>query len=162
MPVINIQGTIINFPDSAQSPNWAEPIIQFAEAVAQALSTVTGPFDVPPQIYTLISNGNTDIALPSLTFPTADVRGAIIDYTVYRSSSGVGAVTLSDVGTLYINYNPNGPTGHKWDISNEHNTLTGVTFSITDQGQVEFSSTVISGSSAVGFIGYTAKALQQG
>lgn len=163
MPVINIQGTIINFPDSAQSPNWAEPIIQFAEAVAQALSTVTGPFDVPPQIYTMISNGNTNIALPSLTFPTSNVRSAFIQYSVFRNSTGVGAVTLAEAGELIVVYNPNGSTNHKWDISNEHGGQnSGVTFTITDQGQVQFSSTVITGAGATGFIGYTAKALQQG
>src|SRR5271166_6383234 len=142
MPVINIQGTIINFPDSAQSPNWAEPIIQFAEAVAQALATVTGPYDVPPQIYTMISNVNTNIALPSLTFPTSNVRSAFIYYSVYRNTTGIGAMTLSETGELEVVYNPNGPIGNKWDISNEHGgSNSGVTFTITDQGQVQFSST---------------------
>lgn len=162
MPVINIQGSIINFPDSAQSPNWAPPIIQFAEAVAQALSTIVGPYDVSPQIYTMVSNVNTNVALPSLTFSTTFVRGAIITYTVYRNTTGIGAQTLAEVGTLEIVYNPNGPTNNKWEISDEHTGMSGVTFSVTDQGQVQFSSTDITGLDYTGFIGYTAKALQQG
>jgi hypothetical protein len=159
---LNIQGTIINFPTSAQQPDWSEPIVQFAQAVAQALSTVTGPYDVSPQIYTMVSNVNTNVALPSLTFPTNNVRGALISYTVFRNSTGIGAVTEAQIGTLQIVYNPNGPLGNKWDISDEHGGMSDVTFSITDQGQVTFSSTGISGAGSSGLIGYTAKALQQG
>jgi hypothetical protein len=157
MPVINIGGTIINFPDSAQSPNWAPPIIQFAEAVALALSSIIGPFDVSPQIYTMISNVNTNVALPSLAFPTANVRGATITFTVYRHSTGISGVTFAEIGTLEVIYN-----GSTWELSDEHTGLSDVTFSITNQGQVQFSSTGIPGAGPIGFIGYTAKALQQG
>lgn len=159
---LNIQGTIINFPTSAQSPDWSEPIVQFAQAVAQALSTATGPYDVSPQIYTMISNVNTNVPLPSLAFPTSAVRGAIIQYTVYRNTTGVGATSGAQIGELQIIYNPNGPTGNKWEISNEHTGIANVSFSVTDQGQVTFSSTFIAGANYTGFIGYTAKALQQG
>ncbi len=162
MPVINIGGSIINFPASAQSPNWAEPIIQFAEAVQQALSTIAGPYDVSPQIYTMVSNVNTNVSLPSLAFSTTFVRGAIISYTVYRNTTGTGAQTLAEIGQLEIVYNPNGPTNNKWEISNEHTGMSGVTFTVTDQGQVQFSSTFISGLDYTAYIGYTAKSLQQG
>jgi hypothetical protein len=159
---LNINGTIINFPTSAQSPDWSEAIVQFALAVTQALSSVNGPFDVPPTIYTMISNVNTNVPLPSLAFPTSNVRGAVITYTIYRNTTGIGATSGAETGTLELIYNPNGPTGNKWEISDEHTGNANVTFSVTDQGQVTFSSTFISGANATGFIGYTAKSLQQG
>lgn len=156
MPSINIQGTIIDFPDSAQSPNWADPIIQFALAVQQALSSVAGPFDVPPQIFVMTSNANTNVALPSLSFPTSNVQGALIEYTVFRTTS---TSTAAEFGTIEISYNPAGPVGNKWDISREYTGNGQVTFSITDNGQMQFSSALLPGVNHQGKIGYLAKAL---
>lgn len=159
MPTINIQGTIINFPESAQSPNWADPIIQFAEAVAAALQSVAGPFDVPPQIFVMTSNANTDVSLPSLAFPTSDVRGATIMYTVFRTTT---TDTAYEEGHIEVVYNPDNPIGNKWDISREYTGDGKITFSITDNGQVQFTSALLPGLNHVGSIGYTAKSLLQG
>jgi hypothetical protein len=35
---ITIGNTIINFPDSASDPNWAAPVIEFVQAVEDALT----------------------------------------------------------------------------------------------------------------------------
>lgn len=158
MPIINIQGTIIEFPDSAQSPNWADPVIQFAEAVAAALASVAGPFDVSPQIYLMVSNVNTNVALPNLAFPTSNVRGARITYTVFRTTS---TNTVAEEGNIDIVYNPDGPFGNKWEISREKTGDALVTFSITDTGIVQFTSALLPGLNHQGNIGYTAKALLQ-
>src|SRR5271165_5168158 len=120
MPTINIQGTIINFPDSAQSPNWAEGLIQFAEAVELALSTVVGPYDIPPQIFVMTANTNTNVPLPGLSFPTSNVQGAQILYTVYEQTTTVSPTTVSEFGTIELDYNPSGSTGNKWSIAREY------------------------------------------
>lgn len=158
MPSITIQGTLIDFPDSAQSPNWAEPIIQFAQAVEQALSSVAGPFDVPPQIFVMTANVNTNIALPSLAFPTSTVRAAFIRYAVFRNTTGGGASTVAEAGNMVVVYNPDS-IGAKWEITRDYVGNAEVTFTITDDGQVKFSSTSITGSSHTGQITYTAQAL---
>lgn len=156
MPQINIQGTIIDFPSSAQSPNWADPIVQFAQAVEKALASVAGPFDVPPQIFVMTSNANTNVSLPSLAFPTSNVQGAFIEYTVFRTTT---TTKVAEFGTIEIVYNPDNPIGNKWEIAREFTGDGNVTFSITDTGQVQFSSTLIGGASHSGTIGYLAKAL---
>lgn len=107
----------------------------------------------------MTSNANTNVSLPSLAFPTSNVRGATISYTVYRHTT---TTTVAEDGTLVIVYNPNGPLGNKWEISNEHTGQGQVTFTITDQGQIQFTSVLLSGINHTGFIGYTAKALLQG
>lgn len=153
---ITISGTTINFPSSGESPNWAPAVIEFAQAVAGALVSVAGPFDIPPQIYVMTSNANTNVNIPNLAFPTSTVRGAFIRYAVYRNTN---STTEVETGNIMIVYNPAGPGGNKWAITRDFVGDADVTFSITDVGQVQFSSTAISGSSHNGVITYTAQAL---
>lgn len=125
------------------------------------MATVVGPYDIPPQIFTMTSNVNTNVPLPGLSFPTSNVQGALIQYTVFEQTTTISPTTVSEFGTIQLDYNPNGSTGNKWSISREY-TSSGpsyVTFSITDTGQVQFSSTAIPGATFTGTIGFTAKAL---
>lgn len=155
---INIQGTIINFPSSGESPNWSQPIIDFAKATEAALNTFVGPFDIPPQIYIMTSNANTNVDLPNLSFPTANVQGAIISYSVFRNTS---SQTVTETGTFIVNYNSTAGVGLKWEISREYIGDAQMMFNITDVGQVQFSSTLIAGTGHNGRITYQAKAILQ-
>lgn len=159
---ITINGTIIQFPSSGQSPNWSQAVIQFAQAVAAALNLVVGPFDVPPQTFVMTSNSNTNVILPNLTFPPSDVQGAIIFYSVFRQTTGSGATTVSETGELLINYNPTFPTNQKWAISRDFVGNADVTFSISDVGQLQFSSSSITGLDHTGTIVYQAIAILNG
>lgn len=156
---INIGGTIINFPSSGQSPNWSEAVIEFAQAVESALQGIVGPFDIAPQIYTMTSNVNTDIDVSNLAFPTSQVRGAFIRYSVFRTTT---TNTVSESGNLIVTYNPDAATNEKWAITRDFVGDADITFSITDVGQVTFSTTSLAGASHTGAITYTAQALLQG
>lgn len=153
---ISIQGTIIEFPSSGQDPNWAPAVIDFAKAVQDALASVAGPFDIAPQEYVMVANVNTGVQVPNLSFPIANVRGAFIRYTVYRNTN---SVTVSEAGTMTVVYNPTGSSGNKWQIIREAVGDASVTFSISDTGQVSFSSASISGTGHNGLVTYAAQAL---
>lgn len=158
MPTITIAGTPIAFPDSAESPNWSSSVIQFAQAVAGALSTAVGTYDVPSQVYTMVANVNSDVSLPNLSFSSSSVRAAFIRYSVYRATDSVNA---AEAGTLVIVYNPNSGVGLKWEKILVSNGDASVSFTITDAGQVQFSSTILAGGSHTGFVSYVAQALTQ-
>lgn len=158
MPAINIGGSIIQFPDSGTSPNWAEAIIQFAQVVENSLANVAGPFDIPPQQYIMVSNANTNVDIPNLEFPVSEVRGAFIRYSVFRTTS---TTTVAESGTIELIYNPDGSVGNKWERSREYTGDAQVTFAVSDTGQVNFSSALLSGTGHAGTIVYTAKALEQ-
>lgn len=153
---ITIQGQVISFPSSGQSPNWAPAVISFAQAVEAALASVVGTFDVPPQVYSMVANSNTDIDLPNLAFSVADVRGAFIRYTIFRTTE---TNTSYESGNLVLIYNPSGSVNNKWEASRDYVGNGSVTFSITDAGQVRFSSTSILGANHSGKITYVAQAL---
>ncbi len=156
---LNINGSIVEFPSSAQSPNWAPAVIQFAELVALALSSVVGPFDVVPQIFTLDSyNPGTNISVNNLAFPTSSVRSAIITYNVHRTTSD-GSV--SESGEIEIVYDVDNPTNNKWEIAQERVGDASISFTITDAGQVQFSTSTLSGTDHSGQLAFSAKALLQ-
>jgi len=159
MPTIIIQGTPIEFPDSDQSPNWAPAVIQFAQAVESALSIAVGTFDVSPQVMNIDAyNPGTNVNINNLSFSTTQVRGAFIQYTVYRNTS---TTTVVEGGTIEIAYNPDGPVNNKWEISRVRTGDASITFSITDVGQMQFSTSTLGGIDHVGRLSYEAKALEQ-
>lgn len=159
MPLITILGTVINFPDSGSAPQWSQAVIQFATLVSQAINSVIGSFDVPPQSLTIDGNNpGTNVSIPNLTFSTLSVRAAFIRYSVYRNTSLSTAV---EQGTILIAYNPTNPSGNLWEINQDKIGNAHITFSVTDTGEVEFSTTAISGTSHNGVIFYTAQSMLQ-
>lgn len=160
MPLINIAGTLIQFPDSSSNPNWSPAIIQFAEAVESALAGLAGSFDVPPQTYTMVSSVNTNVDLPSLSFPPSQVLSATIGYTILRDpDTATSNNIVTQTGSIVITYNSDGGVGEKWVQTHEFDGDASVTFSVTDVGQVQFSSTSIGVGTHAGQITYYAKSL---
>lgn len=159
MPDIEVQGTLVQFPNSAAAPNWAEAVIQFAQLVETALATVIGAFDVAPQSIVIDAyNPGTNIDIPNLSFPTSSVRSAFIRYATFRDTDTTSAY---EAGELVIVYNPDGPINNKWDVGQ---TLQGdgkITFNVTDAGQVRFSTTALAGASHTGNLVYVAQAILQ-
>lgn len=153
---LTIGSTVIDFPSSGASPDWSPAVIQFAEAVQNALSGVVGPFDVSPQTFIIDQyNPGTNVSIPNLAFPTSSVRGAEIVYTVYRNTS---SVTLAEKGSIQIVYNPTNSVGHKWQITRQYTGDSKTLFTITDNGQVQMTNTTIAGTGHNGKIFFSAKA----
>lgn len=156
MPIITIAGTPIQFPDSGNAPNWAPAVIQFAQQVASALSSTVGSDDVLPQHLSIDSIPSGTLAITNLKFSNINVQGAFIRYTVLRSTT---LTTVSETGTIVINYNPNNPVNNKWEYSRERVGDASVTFTISDTGQVSITTTALSGTNHTGFIYFAAQSM---
>lgn len=153
---IVVGGEIIEFPSSGAQANWSPALIQFAEATAGVLAGVAGSYDVSPQIYSIVSDVNTNVNVPLLTFPIANVRSAMIRYAIYRVSD---TTTEAETGVVEIVYNN---ATSSWQISREATgTDNGLTFSVTNVGQVQFSTTAIGGTYTSGTLSYAATAILQ-
>jgi hypothetical protein len=160
MPTIIIRGTPIDFPDSGSSEDWSPAVIEFAQAVAEALTLAVGTYDVPPQVQIIdASNPGTDVNITSLNFPTSNVRAAFIRYTVFRETDSVSAY---EAGDLIIVFSADNPVNSKWEITRGNITGDGkITFTVTDTGQVRFSTTAIAGLNHTGRLSFEARALEQ-
>lgn len=155
---ITIQGTDIQFPTSGESPDWSQPIVDFAEAVESALTGVSGAYDVSPQVMNIDAYNPTGSAIDitNLSFSTTEVLSATITISVYRDTT---TTTSTETSVLNIVYNATNGTGQKWEMTREATGDASITFSITDAGQVQFETTALGGSSHVGHLSYSAKAL---
>lgn len=160
MPLITVNGVPIQFPDSGTSPNWAPAIIEFAQEVATALTSTSGPYDVSPQSQDISASnpGTANTNITALNFSTTNVRGIFIRYTVQRSTN---STSVYEAGDFIGVYNPNNSSGFKWDISQQRAGNAKIAFNITDTGQVQYTCTAISGTSHTGKITFAAQALQQ-
>ena len=160
MAIITIKGTEIDLPTSGSSPNWAPAIIEAIVALSDAVNSVTATYDVPPQAQNIdANNSSSNVELNNLSFPSADVRAATIYYTVYRVTDNSGppdGQEVTEAGTLEINYNASYPVTQKWEIvrSSEGNGY--ITFNVTDLGQIQFSTTSITGINHTGIVSYRA------
>lgn len=104
----------------------------------------------------MVANLNTNVNIPSFQFPPSEVKGAFVNYTIARVTSTASGY---ETGKLMLSYNPDNPTNNKWEIQREYIGEASVTFTITDAGQVRFSSTSLSGINHEGTITFTAQSL---
>lgn len=174
MSQIIIGSTVIDFPESAGNPNWADKVIQFAQAVESVLATLTGPFDVPQKIMDIdaydivgttdlqngelltgqeVSDGVTPLAFPISVFPAEGTRACFIRYSVFRTST---IATKAEAGSIIAIFN-----GTTWSYHKDKVGDANITFGIDTSGQVKFATTSIGGLNHQGRITYVAQGLKQ-
>ena len=162
MPLITISGTQINFPNSSSSPNWAEALVQFAEAVQDALNGVAGEYDVVPQVYDMVADVNSNVELPNLAFPVSEVSAVIMTYDVERDpDTATSNNIVRQTGSIIMSYNEDNATNEKWTMAHVFNNSADITFDISDDGTVTFSTSSIATGIHSGKIRYSAKAIKK-
>lgn len=149
--VITIKGTPIEFPSTGESPNWAPAVIEFAQAVENAILSAVGPYDIAPQVFNLVSDVNTNTDITDLNFPTSAVRAGFIKYSVIR----VGGSTVIESGNIMVVYD-----GSSWTLSRDYVGDANCTFNITSTGQVQITTPTLAGYSS-GKVSFSAQTLQQ-
>lgn len=157
---ITVGSTVIDFPTSGESPNWAPAIVQFAEAVAGSINQFAGPFDVPPQVLNIDTSnpGVPNTNIDPLNFPITSVRSAFIRYSIYRNTT---TTTLSEAGNIVIVYNPTNPVGNKWEIIQSAVGDAQFLFNVTDSGQFQYTASTLSGTGYTARLSISAQALLQ-
>lgn len=163
MPQITINNTVIDFPNTGSSPVWSEAVIQFATSVEAALSGLITTGDITKQAFNLDSSHNpgTNITVPGMSFSSTTVRSGFIRYSVFRQTSGGGATTVFEAGTIDCIYNANGTPGQLWTIQREYVGDAQINFFMDDNGQFTFTTNAIAGSSHTGKISFVGQALLQ-
>ena len=162
MPKLVIKGTTINIPASGASPSWAQAIIDAFTVTADAVNVFAGTYDVAPQTKNIdIYNSSSNIDINNLVFPQPDVRAVTVFYSVYRKTNEttLGALDnkeVTEAGTLELAYNASRGVGLKWEVVRSGLGNASINFNVTDLGQVQFTTTALTGISHTGIISYRA------
>ncbi len=153
-----VAGSTYLYPENDDNSPWGEQATAWAVAVTGVLEEVQGTGDIQQSVATIANNVSSAANVAGLAFSPVLVRGAIIEYTVYRNTTGSGATEACEVGTMYICYKN---VANSWDLTIVGGGSSGVTFSITSAGQVQYVSSNFTGSSYTGVTHFRARALTQ-
>ncbi len=148
---VQIGSNIYTIPEQGTNPQWGEDLTAYLEAIADALANVQGPNDILVTSANLANNQTSFANVSGLQFNTAEVQSVEINYLVIRTyDSGTSVVTES--GKILGNYD-----GSTFSIATQHIGDAGITFDITNTGQVQYKSTDLTNhvSSVIRFTGKT-------
>lgn len=154
---LTVNNIPFEYPTSGDEPGWGGPATDWATEVTEVLNNVIGPDDILETSFNL-ENGQTDQNVSGLVFNISSVRSAIIEYNIFRSSDSEPNGLL-EAGEIYIAYNT---LTSSWIIAS--GSVVGnaqVSFSITNLGQIRYSSSDIGSTNYSGLMKFKARALSQ-
>jgi hypothetical protein len=159
MPIpLTITGTVYQYPVVGEDPGWGEDGTAWAVAVTNALNDLLSPSDILETVFNINHGPLTiPITITGLSFSGLVVRAANVDYVIQRPS-GTSPNPIVESGTLYATYDAGNLT---WNLAQKiHDGSSGVTFSITNTGQVQYLCNNVGGTGPVGTITFRAKTLK--
>lgn len=156
-----VNNTPYQYPQNQESPGWGEAATDWAIAVTDVLNNVLGPDDILQTIFTVANNVSSFSDITGLSFNTGAVRSAIIEYSVYRTSTANPSGN-AESGVISIVYDNAASAGSKWTmtVSNVAGN-SGLTLNITDAGQLQYKSTDINATGYAGNMHFRARSLGQ-
>lgn len=155
---ININGTNFSLPDQGQNAPWGDDLSDIIQAIVTTLNGVSGTADIPTSSFNLSNNISSAANITGLLFNTSQVRSAIVEYSVSRVTS---SNEKSEQGQLFLTYNATNSAPTRWSLARMANETSGITFTITSAGQVQYTSTNLAGTGHVGKLKFKAKTFLQ-
>ena len=152
---VTVGTEIFEIPIQGENPDWGEEVTDWIVAISDQVSNILGTYDIPNTTFTLANNQAVAASITGFAFSTTFVRAFQADYFIERDTDSSTKVTES--GILYGNYNSEDGS---WDLNQEAVGDAGITFSITGAGQIQYTSTDISGGSYTGQIKFSATTTQ--
>jgi hypothetical protein len=158
MPLLTVGNQIFSYPNPGEEAGWGEDATGWASAVTEALNALIASGDILPTTLVLQNNQASFVDVTGLFFNASTIRAANINYAIYRVSNTTNP-GLAESGLLMLDLNDTAPVGSKWTLIQIKNGDGGVAFSVTDGGQVQYTSTDIGLTGYTGVINFSAKVL---
>lgn len=108
--------------------------------------------------FNIANNQGSPADVTGLLFDSSIQGAAFIDYEIYRNTTGGGATKLKEAGNFMVSFTPGGSP--VWDIgARQFIGDAQVDFTITALGQVQYTSSNISGTADVSRMRFKARAM---
>lgn len=148
------------YPVAGDEPGWGQPASDWAAEVTDVLSDLLGSNDITQTSFNIQNNISVFTDISSLSFNTGQVRSAIIQYSIYRTSTA-NPSGQAESGIIAIVYDNAAPVNQKWSVTQTANGNAGVLFNVTDSGQFQYKSTDINSTGYSGLMKFRAQTLLQ-
>lgn len=162
MPItLTVNNIPYEYPIAGDSPGWGQPATDWATEVTLVLNDLLGSNDILETTFNVTNNVTSFTNVNSLVFNTGQVRAAQVAYSVYRTST-LNPSGHTEAGLMTLSYDNLAASGSKWSLVIGNVTgNSGVTFSVTDTGQIQYKSTDIGSAGYSGVMHFKATALSQ-
>lgn len=157
---VTINNKTFNIPIAGDDPGWGEEVTEWIVEASTVINGLLGPGDILETEFSIANNTSSPASVIGLLFNPALIRAAAINYSIYRRSN-LNPSGKSEVGTMHAVYDNDAGAGDKWLFTLDGAGDSGVTFDITDVGQVTFTSTDIGAAGYIGTMHFAAVALLQ-
>lgn len=155
-----VNGVTYQYPTTSDE-SWGTEATDWAVAITAQINSLIVPGDLGPTVLVTIANGQaTPANITSLAFDSATIRSAQVQYYAYRTYNS-GTQEVIESGTLFLHYKD---IANTWDMVQVGNGVTdsGVVFSITAGGQIQYTSSTLSPATGYsGLVKYRAQVLQK-
>lgn len=150
-----IADTSKNIISSGTSTTELSYLVGVTGSLQTQITAATYAYDIKPATASIANNTASPTNISGLSFSSASVRSARVQYHIYLNSS---TSSLIEAGSFELAYRSS-TTG--WDVINRAygGDTTGVTLTATTAGAVQYTSPNIGGSSYSGVIAFRASAL---
>ncbi len=142
---VTISGTTYTLNQQSDDPPWGEEISDLLQALVDVANNSVGTGDIPNTSFNSLALTATNLPVTNLIFDPSVVRSAVIDYSISRITS---TAEENECGTMYITYNTLAGT---WSLNQNYVGSSGVSFTIGNDGQINYTSLTMAGS------GYSSK-----
>ena len=156
---LTVNNTPFAYPSSGDEPGWGGQATGWAEEVTLVLGNLLGPSDILETAFNIANNQTTVTDVTGLTFDSGSVRSSVVQYSVYRISDSNPSGN-AETGEMHLIYDGSAATPWSIAIGGVVGNA-GINFSITNTGQVQYTSTDIGSSNYQGLIKFNAKAISQ-
>jgi hypothetical protein len=146
-----------DYPEQGEQQPWGESATNWASEVTKVLASLKSSSDILETAAAININQTTPDSIQGLFFDSLTVRSFIVTGNITRTTSTAQKYEEFELRGLY-----QGPT-LGWALQQESLSNSGVTFSISSSGQVQYVSTTVSGDPLTysGLIKFKAVALSQ-
>ena len=155
-----INNKSFDIPSPGDDPGWGEDTTGWIVEANKVIADLFGPGDILETTFAVANGVASPLPIVGLFFDSSTIRSVIIEYSIYRISTANPSGN-AESGIISMVYDNSAGAGEKWSFTVEAVNNAGVTFSVSDNGQVNYISTDIDSTGYVGVMKFKASALSQ-